>query len=332
MALRLSRLLAAVPRSWTGRRGPDEIGLNGPRIAVIGNCQAKGVAEAVRILAPGARVRLIPMSTLGRGGQGLDAFAATLKACDHVFSQPFPAGFFPEGGSDALRERLPRMRLFPSIVFTAFHPDAVYVGDLASVARVKLVPSPLGSYHSAITLFGFLKGLPQERIVGLFREAVFSQLGYLDAWDLAAADLIASSRAISFDLSDDLLRWSRGGQFMHNINHPRLSVLGDIAERLLREAGIAPRSVAVEAYAPDALLDDAIWPVYPPVAILYGVAGSTVFKRRQRRGAAPETLGLDAFVAESLAIYRAQPRETLTCHRIEHWAASPEIRTLFETA
>lgn len=298
---------------------------------MIGNCQAKGVAEALRILLPGARVRLIPMSTLGRRAGGLDAFAATLGDCDHVFCQPFPAGFFPEGGSEALRARLPRMRLFPAIVFTAFHPDAVYVGDLASVARVRLVPSPLGTYHSAITLFGFLQGLPRERIVGLFREEVFSRLGYLDAWDLAAADLIASSRAIGFDLSGELLRWSRGGLFMHNINHPRLSVLGDIAARLLREAGLAPRSVAVEAYAPDALLDDPIWPVYPPVATLYGVAGSTVFKRRQRRGAAPETLSLDAFVAESLAIYRDQPRESLTCHRVEHWRGLPDVRVLFES-
>ena len=331
MALRLSRLLGAVSTPWTGRRGPDEAGLNGPRIAVIGNCQAKGVAEAVRILVPGARVRLIPMSTLGKRERSLDAFAEALGDCDHVFSQPFPMGFFPEGGSEGLRERLPRMRLFPSIVFTAFHPDAVYVGDLASVARVRLVPSPLGSYHSAITLFGFLQGLSQERIVGLFREDVFSRLGYLDAWGLAATDLIASSRAIGFDLSGDLLRWSRGGLFMHNINHPRLSVLGDIAGRLLREAGLTPRPVAVEAYAPDGLLDDAIWPVYPPVATLYGVPGSTVFKRRQRRGAPPATLGLDAFVAESLSIYRGQPRETLTCHRIEHWAASPDIRQLFVT-
>lgn len=298
---------------------------------MIGNCQAKGVAEALRILLPGARVRLIPMSTLGRRAGGLDAFAATLGDCDHVFCQPFPAGFFPEGGSEALRARLPRMRLFPAIVFTAFHPDAVYVGDLASVARVRLVPSPLGTYHSAITLFGFLQGLPRERIVGLFREEVFSRLGYLDAWELAAADLIASSRAIGFDLSGELLRWSRGGLFMHNINHPRLSVLGDIAARLLREAGLAPRSVAVEAYAPDALLDDPIWPVYPPVATLYGVAGSTVFKRRQRRGAAPETLSLNAFVAESLAIYRDQPRESLTCHRVEHWRGLPDVRALFES-
>lgn len=331
MALRLSRVLRRARLFPEGRDAAEAV-TGGPLIAVIGNCQAKGVAEAVRILVPGARVRLIPMSTLGKRRQGLDTFAATLGDCDHVFSQPFPTGFFSEGGSEALRERLPRMRLFPSIVFTAFHPDAVYVGDLASVAQVKLVPSPLGTYHSAITLFGFLRGLPRERIVGLFREEVFSRLGYLDAWDLAAADLIASSRAIGFDLSDDLLRWSRSGLFMHNINHPRLNVLGDIAARLLREAGLAPRPVAVETYAPDALLDDPIWPVYPPVAMLYGVPGSTVFKRRQRRGTPPETLGLDAFVTESLAIYRGQPRETLTCHRVEHWATSLEIRRLFEAA
>ncbi|MEH3117793.1 MAG: WcbI family polysaccharide biosynthesis putative acetyltransferase [Methylorubrum populi] len=325
----LARLLRWARRPWAGRGGAEDAGLTGPRIAVIGNCQARGVADALRILV-GARVRLIPMSALGKGGQGLDAFARSLGACDHVFSQPFPAGFFPEGGSEALGERLPRMRLFPSIVFTAFHPDAVYVGDLASVARVRLAPSPLGTYHSAIVLFGFLQGLAPERIVGLFREDVFSRLGYLDAWDIAAADLIASSRAIGFDLSGDLLRWSRGGLFMHNINHPRLAVLGDVAARLAREAGLTPRPVPVEAYAPDVLLDDAIWPVYPPVATLYGVAGSTVFKRRQRRNAPPETLSLDAFVAESLAIYRTLPPASLTCHRIEHWRGRPDIVSLFE--
>ncbi|MBD8905197.1 hypothetical protein MZTS_00355 [Methylorubrum zatmanii] len=326
MAARLSRLLRPLNLPWAARREPEA---GGPRIAVIGNCQARGLAEAVRILVPDARVRLIPMGTLGKKERSLDAFARGLGDCDHVFSQPFPAGFFPEGDSDALREKLPRMRLFPALVFTAFHPDAVYVGDLSSVARAKLAPSPLGTYHSAIALFGFLQGLPLERIVGLFREEVFARLGYLDAWDGAAADLIASSRAIGFDLSTELLRWSRGGLFMHNINHPRLAVLGDIAARLLREAGLTPRTVPVEAYAPDVLLDDAIWPVYPPLATLYGVSGSTVFKRRQRRGAPPETLGLEAFVAESLAIYRTLERDRLTCHRVEHWSGSPEIRALF---
>ncbi len=325
-------MFGAARPSWLARRGGGETECGGPRIAVIGNCQARGVVDALRILVPGARLQLIPMGSLGRRERSLDTFAARLADCDHVFSQPFPAGFFPEGGSEALRARLPRMRLFPAIVFTAFHPDAVYVGDLTSVARTTLVPSPLGTYHSAITLFGFLRGLSPERIDGLFREDVFSRLGYLDAWDIAAADLIASSRAIGFDLSGDLLRWSRGGLFMHNINHPRLNVLGDIAARLAREAGLAPRTVAVEAYAPDALLDDAIWPVYPAVATLYGVAGSLVFKRRQRPGLPPETLTLDAFIAESLALYRGQPRASLTCHRIEHWRATPEIVSLFEAA
>ena len=317
----LRRLLSRAPAT-TGRRGP--------RIAVIGNCQARGVAEAIRILVPGVEVSTIPMSGLGRGG--LDAFAASLAPCDHVFSQPFPAGFFREGGSEALAARLPRLRLFPAIVFTAFHPDAVYVGDLAALARMRLVPSPLGTYHSAIALYGHLRGLPAERILALFREEVFARLGYLDAWDAAAADLIASSRAIGFDLSGDLLRWSRRGLFMHNINHPRLSVLGDVAARLLREAGLAPRQVPVEAYAPDVLLDDPVWPVYPPVATLYGLSGGYAFKRRRRGEAPPSVLGLDAFVAESLALYRTQPRAALTCHRVAHWDCVPEIRALFEGA
>lgn len=311
---------------------PAAPGRDGPRIAVIGNCQARGIARSLDILAPTARVDLIPMGRLGKDQRSLKAFADRLREHDHVFSQPFPAGFFPDGGTEELAGLLPRLRLFPAVVFPAFHPDLVYVGDLASMADSRLVPSPLHTYHSAIALFGHLRGLSPERIVALFREEVFSTLGYLITWPLAADDLVASSRAIGFDLALELTRWSRRGAFMHSINHPKLFVLADIAARLLREAGIVPACVPVEAYLVDDLLDDAIWPIYPPVAELYGLRGSYVFKRRGKPGAAPSILDLEGFVAESLAIYRKTPRERLTCHRVEHWAGVPEVRALFGAA
>lgn len=290
MPLSLRRLLP--------RRARSEAAGSGPRVAVVGDEQARGVAEAMRILAPGIGVRFIQPSDLGR---------SALAGFDHVFAQPRLA-------------QAPRARPFPRIVFTAFHPDAV---------RVEGVPSPLGADHSAIALFGHRRGLGAEAIVRLFREEVFSRLGYLDAWNGAAAALIASGRAVGFDFADDLPRWARRGLFMHAIDRPRLFVLADIAARLLREVGLPLRSVPVEAYGPDPLVEGPVWPVYPALATLYGVPGSTAFKRGQRRGEPPTVLDLDAFVAESLALYRTRRPEALRCPRLVEWEASSDIRALF---
>lgn len=305
----------------------------GPRIAVVGNCQARVVAQAIRVFDPSAQVTLIPMAGLGKEQRRLAAFAESLSGFDAVFSQPFAAGFFPDGGADALLAALPRARLFPAIVFNAFHPDAVYVGDLVSMARTRLVPSPMHTYHSAITLFGHLRGLPPERIARLFREDVFARLGYLDAWPRAAAELTAAGEAIGFDLRADMQRWGRSGAFMHNINHPKLFVLGDVARRLLYDAGFSPAELELSAYLVDELVQDAIWPIYEPVAAIYGVSGSYLFKRRQKKqGEPPSLLGLDAFVAESLEIYRTRSTAELGCERVAQWSRQPDICALFDAA
>ncbi|GEO97986.1 WcbI family polysaccharide biosynthesis putative acetyltransferase [Methylobacterium haplocladii] len=325
----LQRGLALLP--WTGIHRAAS-GRTGPRIAVIGNCQARGVARALTVLLPNARIELMPIGTLGRGRRSLKALADGLTDHDHVFTQPFLTGRFRDGGSAELVGMLPRARLFPAIVFPAFHPDMVYVGDFGAGAELALVPSPLHTYHSAIVLFGYLRGLSAQRIVRLFRQETFAALGYLDGWQLSADDLARSSRAVGVDLAPEILRWSRRGAFMHAINHPKLFVLADLAGRVARDAGLAPLDLAVDAYLVDDLLDDVIWPIYPPVAEVYGLAGSYAFKRRAVPGAAPSMLGVEGLVAESLALYDAMPRARLICHRTEHWSGAPEIRALFDAA
>ena len=78
--LRLPRapsLRAALsPRSWaTAWRGasPGPV-RRGPQIAVLGNCQARGVAQAVEVLVPQARVTLLPLVRLRRDYAGTEYF------------------------------------------------------------------------------------------------------------------------------------------------------------------------------------------------------------------------------------------------------------------
>ncbi len=322
-------------RSWAGawRRGPQDDGAipdrTGPRIAVIGNCQAEGIAQALRLLLPSARVDLLPVASLSRNHETLDRLREHLTGCDHVFSQFFPDGFVPGGNVHALAAGDRRYRLFPTILFPGFHPDMVHVGDVAALSASRLVPSPVGPYHSAIALCAYLEGLDVAATLALFRDTVFARLGYYEAWADATTYLTGSARDIGFPLEREIAVWSRRGCFMHVLNHPKLFVLGDIARRLAREAGLAPLDIRIEDYLADDLAADAVWPLYPDIAARYGLPGATLFKRKGRPGAVPVLYDLPAFVARSFAIYARQSAEALACGRVAAWRSNPEVLALF---
>jgi hypothetical protein len=302
----------------------------GPSIAILGNCQARGIAQAIRLLAPASPVRYVPMGTLKRDHGDMRGLARTLNAHDFAFSQSFPEGLLAGGDSRALREQVPGLKPVPSIVFSAFHPDTVYAGASSDLAALKLAPSPLGHYHSAIALMAHRLGLDVRRTVALFREDVFGRLGYLNHWGPAVRELSSASAQSGFDLDRELTRWARRGAFMHVMNHPKAFVLGDIAKRLLRESGLEPAAVEIEDYLGDELVQDVVWPVYPPVAAQFGLPGSYLFKTRAKGEAFPVLYDLPGFIAASFALYDGAQGTALHCSRVEAWLATPEIVALFQ--
>jgi hypothetical protein len=269
---------------------------------------------------------------LRRRFRDLDGLVRHLRGADHVFAHFFPVGFLPGGNVLDLQKQVPQLRLFPTVVFPAFHPDIVYVGDIASLRLSKLVRGPLGPSHSAIALCGFLEGLSVAETLGLYNDAVFEQLGYYRSWEEGTANLLAAARDTQFGLEQELTRWSRRGCFMHDANHPKLPVLGDIARRLATEAGLRPLAVRVEDYLPDTLVDEAMWPVYPAIAERYGVPAQALFRAPPVKGRPSRLLDLAAFVSESFALYARLPRERLTAARVAAWRGDPEIRKVFASA
>ncbi len=283
----------------------------------------------MRLFAPRSPVRYVSMGSLRRDHGHIDGLIRTLRAHDHVFSQVFPAGLIPGGDIATVRAADPRLRLFPSIVFSAFHPDMVYVGQAADLAALKLAPSPMGQYHSAIALCAHRLGLDAGRTAGLFRDDVFARLGYLDHWDPAVRELLGSAAALGFGLEREVTRWARRGAFMHVMNHPKAFVVGDLARRLLSESGFAPEPVAVEDYLGDELAQDVVWPIYPAIAEHFGLTGSYLFKVKPRGDDFPRLYDLPGFIAASFAVYDATSPADLACPRVEAWLVAPEIVALF---
>ncbi len=300
-----------------------------PTIAVVGNCQSFGIAYGMKLLNPQARVDRFTI--VRKGLANVDQLAKALATYDHVFSIDFPAGFLRGGGSHVdLRARLPGVHSVPSLVFTGYHPDLVYILD--PTANGQPVEGPLGPYHSAIALYAYLRGMSLEQTQALFAGNVYEALGYFDLWAPAATEFVALGKASGLDLSTDFLRWSRGAPFMYSINHPKPFVLFDLARKLLKKAGVATYDGPLDFYAVDDVVLGAVYPVYPEVAERYGQEGAYLFKKTNLHldMTVGEFLDLPGFLAGEFAAFARHTPAQLVTPRTQGWLADSETGRLFD--
>lgn len=300
----------------------------GPRIAVIGNCQAFGLAYAMKAMDPSATVDHFTM--IARARADMTIFAKTLDTYDYVFSHDFLAGHLRGGGgSEELVQLLPKTRLIPHVSFAAFHPDLILIHDAARLHG--FVFGPIGPYHSAVGLFGYRKGLSFEETHALFNENVFQALGYFDVWNDAAHELIAWAKArFDIDLSSDLMNWARRGVFMYSNVHPMSFVLFDLAKRIWEKAGLEPAPLDFNYYAIHDLARSEIFPVYPPIARLYGVQGNYRFKLANHHlaNSVGDFLNLPQFLLSCFKIYSRTEASRLGNPRVDAWLADEKTSAL----
>jgi len=222
---------------------------SGPRIAVVGNCQSYGVAYAMKLLDPTARVD--HFSAIGKSFTTVELFAKTMETYDHVFSHEFPPGHLRKGGVEDLRRRFSRLTIFPAVTFAAFQPDLVYLLD--ATRGQNPLNGPLRPYHSALAVFAYRIGLSLEQANALFNRNVYETVGYFDVWNSAAQEFLTYANNFGLDLSTEFTNWSRRGVFMYSIVHPKPYVLADLARRLFVKAGLAIRNQNLDDYAIDDL-------------------------------------------------------------------------------
>ena len=230
------------------------------KIGVLGNCQAQGVAQCLRLFVPEVEVVARSVSLADGDKAGIiNDIAAEMAACDLALIQtleevqPRLSLLF----ETALTQSGSRARRWPPIIFRGFHPDCVYV-----MRDGRAMDGIVGPYHSALLCAAWAEGLPMERAARLFNAFAYAALGYVDAFDQAAALLDGQARKHGFDLSAFLD--SPAAPFMHTVNHPRIEILQAVAGQALDLAGVAR---APDAPLPgDDLAHGPVWPAYPELA------------------------------------------------------------------
>lgn len=278
-------------------------------VTVLGNCQGDTLAACLQRMLPDCPIEFVRYFDDSDVAARLDESKRRL-----VLVQNPIMSFAPE--IKAAR-RVHQVIDFPAIVHAGFHPDLIRpkIGGA-------LVKGPLGSNHSAIVLYAFLRGLDLRETEALFCRDVFALLGYFEA--RAQSDEHMRGQFLRFDLpiGGELDALLAGGCFMHNTLHPKLPVMAMMARLLLARAGAVPKVRFPENLMADELANNVIWPIYPEIAEHFGVSGCEYvfqFKAAQQR-----TFDLPAFIAASFEAY-AKAGVDASCHARMH---APEMEAL----
>jgi GSCFA family/Polysaccharide biosynthesis enzyme WcbI len=293
------------------------------KILIIGNCQAKSMPKLIEAMCIGvevAYVRLLPAIIAKLKSGELDIL--TLKAGETDISSIIAntdlillqsSGANTTSIIDLLEQKFPqvssKIRQFPSITFTAFHPDIIHLGN--SLA------SPTGPYHSSIACYGWANGFTIEETISLFCEDVYQVLGFFDYWESSTKSLVAQGNVAGLPLDRLINTWTRQGVWMHTINHPKLFVLADLAREILVNEGLTCLP-DVEYAMEDRLAEGVSWTAYPEIACRLGVEGKYQFKRGGGAAQNPSVLkfGLEDFVRASFEKYATYRKEDFDCPRL----------------
>ncbi|WP_153017883.1 MULTISPECIES: WcbI family polysaccharide biosynthesis putative acetyltransferase [unclassified Sphingobium] len=295
-----------------------------PRIAVIGNCQALGVAECMRGMLPDSYVKSYLSWEISRWHENDADFIQDLNGFDYVFSHDVELLGTGIKNFLELKNNVPKARLFPIIVFPAFHPDLIYIA--VDGQETSFFNSPIGPYSSAISLLAYKLGIDTCGALKLFSEPVYKRLGYFDTWQDSVDALLKCGEEAEFPLGNLLAKWVRSGCFMHSINHAKIYVLADLARALLNDKGVRIQEPNCLGYVQDSAQADAVWPVYPEIAAHMGFSGSQVFRRPNHAGGnVRQYLTLWNFVAESMASYGYFTSKSLRSDRVDGWLADEEL-------
>lgn len=227
-------------------------------IVLTSNCQTAGVASALKQLFPDTTVYGIHIREFATQ-RGLDARLPVVAEADYwISSEGFP-GPKEEPG------RGPKRIAFPSIAFHGFHPDLTYL------LRTDGGPTITPNYHSRIVAWGYLHGLSEQAVRGLFNRAMFAKLGYFKIWDQNKASIKNRFDECGMNFNLFFGHVQRHGVFMHTINHPKTVVLDQIA-RMIAVKMTGDRSFMERALHTEDTLGGSTWPVYPEIGDYFALA------------------------------------------------------------
>lgn len=212
-----------------------------PTFAVVGNCQARPLENLIELLAPEWRSLGSIIVHLTSPDEE-DADIAQIEDADIIFAQLVHDGYrAPHVATNSLVERFAdRVIAWPNLFFHGQCLDTYAL--TASTGR--FIPSPLESYHSLTVLKCWKAGESVDFCIAkMVDDEVDDEDDIVAGIERTLSQLEHREQRAAVRISDFIEdRW-RDQPLFHVFNHPASVVMIEVAQRLLRVAGIRHNAV-----------------------------------------------------------------------------------------
>jgi hypothetical protein len=204
------------------------------QITVIANCQARPVAEYVRLLGRDVEIVDILITHLAKDVDAARLEQAAAKS-DFIFAQlvqpNYPVQFVR---SAALKERYgDRVLLWPNLFFKGQTPDLCYV-TAANGARVV---GPLSEYHSRPVVDAWLAGSTVDQTEVLLTTGQIDTTGLRDLVAASLEELRRREQQCSVGVADVIAERWQSRRYFFTFNHPVSELMLKVAQGLLACTG-----------------------------------------------------------------------------------------------
>lgn len=206
-------------------------------IAVVGNCQARPLAQTLLALVPHGRISTVAIVHLLRDAQEAE-HAPQLAASDVIFAQSvadnYPCRFVR--CSELRRKYGRRVVTWPNLYYAGYNPELTYLRQ----ADRKPLGGPLGDYHNRLVLDAWRQGLGVGGARQRLHDLDHSARAYGDVPQRSLDELRRRELATDVRIVDAITERLWEHRLFFVFNHPAQALITLLARQLLQVAGIVP--------------------------------------------------------------------------------------------
>ena len=279
----------------------------------MGNCHVHQIAEAFTIATD---LKSSVVRDPGDIKNGSVLYADTLQKVQRS-ERIAVLSTFKDIFISAFPDAKEKIFVIPHIISWSFHPDIIEF-----LVDGKRFQTAMGVSNSALVLYSYIKQLTEEEAKTLFDRDIYSELGYKSKWKKDIAWARRQEELTTWPVVEFYKRWREAGSFVHTPNHPKLSVLADIAIEFARRCEYVVKIENPTDFMLDKGSRSAIWPVYPGL-LENGSMGDIFFKIDETSDLYKETgkrtLSLNDFISYSYKCYSNLDNKCLPCDQLKKY-------------
>ncbi len=206
------------------------------KIAVVGNCQARPLAQVVAELLPNATISGIAIVHLLKDSEE-NAYAPIFESSDLILAQrvtdDYPCTFVRN--SELRRKYGDRVQTWPNLYYAGYNPELTY---LRGEGRKPLL-GPLGVYHNKTFVDAWRRGMSSADALFLHEDDSYNKLTYAGVPEISMDELRAREMETDMCITD----WIEGHMCQERLfftfNHPAQVLIDELGRRLMQKVGFA---------------------------------------------------------------------------------------------